>query len=36
VKTVIDTYAHHHPDYQKNAVEVGPRGSHVRVVGGKG
>jgi hypothetical protein len=36
VATVIKTYAHHHPDYQTEAVEAGPGAPRLRVVGGKG
>lgn len=32
VQTVTKTYAHHHPDYQRDAVEVGPGAPLLRVV----
>jgi integrase len=36
VATVTKTYIHHHPDYLRDAVEVGPGTPRLRVVGGKG
>lgn len=36
VATVEKNYAHHHPDYQRDAVEVGPGAPRLRVVGGNG
>jgi integrase len=34
VATVTTTYAHHHPDYLRDAVEVGPGAPRLKVVGG--
>lgn len=36
IATVTKTYAHHHPDYLRDAVEAGAAAPKLRVVGGKG